>query len=110
MQPPTDDRTGPDEPNARRVATGPGNPAELDRAADPTDRSDDKVLAPGAYEYQPPQDRRPADPPRAGRRRPDPPQPLPEYEHLTIPEIVRRIPTLSSDQVRELGEYERAHR
>jgi len=111
MHLPNDDRTGPDEPTARRVATGPGTPPELDRAGDPTDRSDDKVLAPGDYEYHPRQARRRADPLRAGRgRRPNPPQPLPEYEHLTIPEIVRRIPTLSADEVRGLREYERAHR
>jgi hypothetical protein len=109
MPEPTDDRTGPDEPDARRAATGPGDPAEPDRAGDPTDRSEDKVLSPGNHNYQPPQTR------RRGRgatrtRPPGPPEPLPEYEHLTIPEIIRRIPTLSADQVREVREYERAHR
>jgi hypothetical protein len=107
MQSPNDDRTGPDEPNARRAATGPGTPAEPDRAGDPTDRSDDRVLAPGTHDYQPPPERRGG---RGSRRPPGPPRPLPEYERLTIPEIVRRIPTLSADQVREVREYERAHR
>ena len=108
MPAPNDDRTGPDEPAARRAGTGPGNPAELDRAGDPNHRSEEKVLSPGTYEYQPPQDRRAGR--GSGRRPPGPPQPLPEYEHLTIPEIIRRIPTLSADQVRDVREYERAHR
>jgi hypothetical protein len=36
--------------------------------------------------------------------------PIQGYKHLTIPQIVDRIPSLSPDELREIREYERAHR
>ena len=40
----------------------------------------------------------------------DRPFPIRDYQRLTIPQIVDRIPTLSSEELREVQEYERSHR
>jgi hypothetical protein len=47
---------------------------------------------------------------RAGRDQPDREPPLRDYNRLTIPEILDRIRSLSTDELQALREYERAHR
>ena len=36
--------------------------------------------------------------------------PIKDYQNLTIPEIVARVPSLSPNELREVQEYERNHR
>jgi hypothetical protein len=116
--------------------TSPLNPAEAapGSSALSDDASDDSVLTPGEYTYQSVEDRHPATTEReyerpgaeagtVGRRdemtgpdrephglAPARELPIPGYENLTIPEIVERIASLSTDKLREIQDYERAHR
>jgi len=46
----------------------------------------------------------------SGREGQDKDLPIQGYRQLTIPEIVSRIPSLSSEELREIRAYERAHR
>ena len=137
-----DDRTGgdnaADHPRAGHEDAGLANPADAAPGSTATsdDRSDDRVLTPGDYTYEPVESRRPGGAPReyeraepggdgrsVGRRdemaardteHRDPARdrqfPIRDYERLTIPQIVDRIPTLSPDELREVQEYERSHR
>jgi hypothetical protein len=132
-------RTGPDGPGGDTSPWDDANPvnpagAAPDGSALSNDTSDDRVLTPGENAHQPVEDRRPdgaerqyersesgvggtsrgedATTPDARRQEFAPARELPirGYENLTIPEIVRRIPTLSNDQLREIQDYERSHR
>jgi hypothetical protein len=109
----------------------PVNPAEAvaGSSALSNDDSDAAVLTPGEYAYQPVEVRRPdgadreyerpgaeAGPGRGGEMSTDTSRtaarelPIADYHSLTIPEIIQRIPTLSSEELREIQEYERSHR
>jgi len=115
---------GPDDTLPRDDAS-PVNPAEAapGSSAISDDRSNDRVLTPGEYAYQPVEARRSngterqyegpgpggnmsTDVVRTGGRE----LPIADYLDLTIPEIIQRIPSLSSDELREIQEYERSHR
>jgi hypothetical protein len=89
--------------------TGPGgaipdhlrgdvNPANAAEAAGHPGSNPDRVQAPGEYRNQPEE----LDPNRE--------LPIRDYQNLTIPEIVGRIPSLSADELREIQDYEWAHR
>lgn len=128
MAVPHDDRRAPDAAPPHDTAS-PVNPAEAapGSTAPGTDRSDDRVLTPGEYEYQPVGSRRPpgeervyerptadaggsedmsTDASRAEGRE----LPITDYHTLTIPEIVERLAALSNDELREVQDYERSHR
>lgn len=101
QNPAAPDRNGDLPVTANPTGAAPDSPAVSN------DTSGERVLTPGEYVYEPPEDRRPAGRPDAAPGRE---LPIKDYENLTIPEIVRRIASLSVDEMREIQEYERAHR